>query len=180
MVDFLTWFFSRPNLDFCKKLVTVSEIKTSTVSFRGPIICGRRTICCICEVGEQRTICSKCLSTPPIPSWQQRGCRRPRLRTQKGQNLLTWCTKLVLQGGLLSRAFREVWALLSPVASDRFILVMLARDGFVGREEKKWPSFQITSPGPIRGGVPENRKRKKEKKIQFPVCFPGNRVIFIL
>ena len=60
--------------------------------------------------------------------------------------------------------------LLSPVASDRFILVMLARDGFVGREEKKWPSFQITSPGPIRGGVPENRKRKRKSSFQF--AFP--------
>ena len=177
MVDFFTWFFSRPNkLGFLQK-ETVSEIKTSTVSFRGPIICGRRTICCICEVGEQRTICSKCLSTPPIPSWQQRGCRRPRLRTQKGQNLLTWCTKLVLQGGLLSRAFRESeCSLVRWLLIDSYWWCWLGIDFWARRKEMA--EFSNYFSRAHKGRCP--RKQKKEKKIQFPVCFPGNRFIFIL
>ena len=62
--------------------------------------------------------------------------------------------------------------LLSPVASDRFILVMLARDGFLGAKKRNGRVFKLLLPGrgPIRGGVPENRKRKRKSSFQF--AFP--------
>lgn len=112
-----------------------------------------------------------CLSTPPIPSWQQRGCRRPRLRKQKGQNLLTWCTKLVLQGGLLSRAFRESeCSLVRWLLIDSYWWCWLGMDFWARRKEMAEFSNYFSRAGPIRGGVPENRKRKRKSSFQF--AFP--------